>query len=408
MGSRKEKREISEMNETISEMPSKILLAVDAVNKGNEEVKDLLRILIEEIRKSREERKSVTDVLLETVTKKLDSNASAITQSIKIAAKDSSRKRISSSEVQGAKRSIMVLWRNTINTRKQAYWNYYRAQQISETFEDLLSQDPPKMPRKFLPKMIVNEPEEELEIRKHLSIEKFKAEINLQRIRAEKYKERYLKIDEDMIGKINAIFKEGISEVLKDQWMEECAAQKDISAKIFSDKREWFLENASSEFRQEQDDNNYEEKNRHPAIGPKGKVSQRKEDPTNGGHRSADETNTRQDFWHNQQTEKEAQLACTKKLEQIWEQPRERTTKLPPECPPPPIRNRSHSRNQNRKDVKFEAGAITAERNLANLNAQEEDNGITRDQENGAEGRRNDGNNNFLCGPQGAMNNHNQ
>ena len=149
--------------------------------------------------------------------------------------------------------------------------------------------------------MIVNEPEDELEIRKHLSIEKFKAEINLQRIRAEKYKERYLKIDEDMIGKINATFKEGISEVLKDQWMEECAAQEDISAKISSDKREWFLENASSEFRQEQDDNNYEEKNRHPAIGPKGKVSQRKEDPTNGGHRSADETNTCQDFWPNQQ-----------------------------------------------------------------------------------------------------------
>ena len=76
--------------------------------------------------------------------------------------------------------------------------------------------------------------------------------------------------------------------------------------------------------------------------------------------------------------------------------------------PPPPIRNRSHSRSQNRKDVKFEAGAITAESKSANLIVQEEDNGITRDQENGAEGRRNDGNNNFLCGAQGAMNNNNQ
>ena len=64
--------------------------------------------------------------------------------------------------------------------------------------------------------MIVNEPEDELKIRKQISIEKFKTEINLQRIRAEKYKERYLKTDEDMIGKINVTFKEGISEVLKD------------------------------------------------------------------------------------------------------------------------------------------------------------------------------------------------
>ena len=149
MSSGKEKREISEINKTVSEIPSKILLVVDAVNKGSEKVKDLLWILIEEIRKSREERKSVTDILLETVTKRLDSNTSTITQSIKIAAEDSSRKRISSSEVHVAKRSVMVLWRNTINTRKQASWNYYRAQQISETFEDLLSQDPPKLPRKF-------------------------------------------------------------------------------------------------------------------------------------------------------------------------------------------------------------------------------------------------------------------
>ena len=76
--------------------------------------------------------------------------------------------------------------------------------------------------------------------------------------------------------------------------------------------------------------------------------------------------------------------------------------------PPPPRCNRSQSQSQNRRDVKFEVGAITAERNLTNLNAQEEDNGITRDQENEAEGRRNDGNNNFLCHAQGAMNNNNQ
>ena len=72
--------------------------------------------------------------------------------------------------------------------------------------------------------MIVNEPEDELEIWKQLSIEKFKTEINLQRIRAERYKERYLKIDEGMIGKMNATFREGISQVLKDQWMEKCTA----------------------------------------------------------------------------------------------------------------------------------------------------------------------------------------
>ena len=69
----------------------------------------------------------------------------------------------------------------------------------------------------------------------------------------------------------------------------------------------------------------------------------------------------------------------------------------------PPRSNRSQSRSQNRRDIMFEVGAITAERNLTNLNAQEEDNGIIRDQENEAEGRRNEGSNNFLFHAQGAI-----
>ena len=215
-----------------------------------------------------------------------------------------------------------------------------------------------------------------------------------------------------MIGKINATFKEGISEVrkfgsseVKDQWMEECAAQEVILVKIFSDKRDWFLENASSEFRQEQGDNDYEEKNRRPAIGPKGEVSQRKEDHANGGCRSADETSTRQDFWPDQQQNRKHNWHAPRNWKRTWNN---RGRGRPNYCRNAPTRrNRSQSRSQNRRDVRFEVGAITAEHNVTNLNAQEEVNGINHDQENEEEGRRNDGNNNFLCHAQGAMNNNN-
>ena len=55
--------------------------------------------------------------------------------------------------------------------------------------------DPPRMPRKFLPRLIKNENQVELEIRRQLAIEKFKSEINIQKKRSEKYQERFMKTD---------------------------------------------------------------------------------------------------------------------------------------------------------------------------------------------------------------------
>ena len=47
------------------------------------------------------------------------------------------------------------------------------------------------MPRKFLPKVIPNENKEEAAIRQQLSLEKFKAEISLQKIRPKEYLEPF-------------------------------------------------------------------------------------------------------------------------------------------------------------------------------------------------------------------------
>ena len=57
-----------------------------------------------------------------------------------------------------------------------------------------MENDPPKMSRKFLLKSIRNEDAEETVIRQALAVEKFKTEINLQKIRLEKYRERFSKI----------------------------------------------------------------------------------------------------------------------------------------------------------------------------------------------------------------------
>ena len=84
------------------------------------------------------------------------------------------------------KQHISTLWKNTLNSRKQAFFQYYKAKNIAEIFTELLKENPPKMPRKFLPKLIPNENKEETAIRQQ-SLEKFKAEIKLQKIRSQKY-----------------------------------------------------------------------------------------------------------------------------------------------------------------------------------------------------------------------------
>ena len=214
---------------------------------------------------------------MNTVATKLDSYTSTVTESIKTITEESPKRTVNNAEIRAAKRTLSDLWTNTINTRKQAYWQYYRAQKTSEVFEDLLQQDPPKMQRKFLPKQIENEPDEELEMRRQLSIEKFRAEINLLKVRAEKYEEKLKKIDENRASKIESTFKEETAMSLTHLWTQECQQQEDISATVFTAKKNWFLENTSSEYRSDVRNRNkdsYKNKKRDPFRKQKSRKSQ--------------------------------------------------------------------------------------------------------------------------------------
>ena len=79
--------------------------------------------------------------------------------------------------------------------------------------------DPLRMPRKFLRTFIKNENKEELEIRRQLAIEKFKSEINLQEKRSEKYQERFMKIDAEMITYLTGHFENNeVCDALIKEW----------------------------------------------------------------------------------------------------------------------------------------------------------------------------------------------
>lgn len=77
--------------------------------------------------------------------------------------------------------NIKTLWRNTISTRKQPFWQHHRAnKKTHETFSNLLQMETPWMLRKFSPRFIKNENKDELKTRHQLAVETFTSEINHQ------------------------------------------------------------------------------------------------------------------------------------------------------------------------------------------------------------------------------------
>ena len=111
------------------------------------------------------------------------------------------------------------------------------------------------MPRKSLPKILPNENKEETAIRQQLSLEKLKAEISLQKIRSQKYLERFQTLDADMIAHFTMNYDNDIGNSLTKLWENVCLKEQQKSVNIFDRKREWYLNKTNTEFR-----NNSEER----------------------------------------------------------------------------------------------------------------------------------------------------
>ena len=159
----------NEMTELLSEIPGQLMLLVKSVDRGNQVTHQLLQCILEEL-KTKETTES-SSKLFEVVTENSNKVSQAVTEGIKPIEKSNVTSNRLLSEAKTNSEGMSILWQNTLNSRKQAFWQYYRAQQVPD--------DSSEMPRKFLPRSVRNEDAKETEIRQALSIEKFKTEINL-------------------------------------------------------------------------------------------------------------------------------------------------------------------------------------------------------------------------------------
>ena len=167
------------INKLLTEHNAQFAIVVNTIEKGNEETHNSLRKLIEEVKQQSKVKLQINDKTINAIATNSKETGQLITETLRKAKQTPSNNEKHKNQTKKEKLNIETLWRNTINTRKQAFWQHHKAKRTYETFSNLLVMDPPRMPRKFLPKFIENENEEELEIRRQLAIEKFKSEINL-------------------------------------------------------------------------------------------------------------------------------------------------------------------------------------------------------------------------------------
>ena len=143
----------NEINYTMEEIPSKLLLVVNAINKGNAKTHQLLQTLIEEVQASNRKQNNVVEHVLQTISKNSARISTAIQEGFQEVENRNVEKGKIDTNANKIKQHISTLWENTLNSRKQAIFQYYKAKNIAEIFTELLKENPPKMPRKFLPKI---------------------------------------------------------------------------------------------------------------------------------------------------------------------------------------------------------------------------------------------------------------
>ena len=74
---------LNELNETMEEIPAKLMLIINAIDKGNAETHGLLRTLINEIKDSNSKQYRLSEQLIETISNNANDVATAVKTGIK-------------------------------------------------------------------------------------------------------------------------------------------------------------------------------------------------------------------------------------------------------------------------------------------------------------------------------------
>ncbi len=133
------------------------------------------------------------------------------------------------SKVRDYKKKINKIWSDTLNKRKLAFFNKLVARGTAEHYADFLKKDVPFFPKKFCPKAVSGESEEEARLKINLAKNKVETEIGILQLRARKHEENMVNLDSKISEEIAKCEEPSIRELLQTLWAEDITKQEEIS-----------------------------------------------------------------------------------------------------------------------------------------------------------------------------------
>lgn len=239
--------------DTQEDIPQDIILLKeisDKIGTLNETVSNLgatlckISLDMEENRKAQLTNKPVENVpdMFKSIMENLKSEMSKMYTEILNAKQEGNNREMDIEMEAMDRRNKFDTWERDLNTRKFNYWNYLKHRNEANTYKEWLMADPPFIPRKFREKPITGEPQEQLEIRRELAVQKMRAEIRILECKATQNEDKYRKIDDTIVEKIHKIKPTVIGEKLSEMWQTECKTEEEKSKAIWLKKEEWLKE----------------------------------------------------------------------------------------------------------------------------------------------------------------------
>ena len=145
-----------------------------------------------------------------------------------------------------AKKIINISWKKSLNQRRQHKYQQLRNENTSAFYCEWIETGS-FIPRKFRPKIIPKEPQNQMNIRINLAKQKMKTEAELCVLRAKKHVEKLERIDATMIAEISTLYEGALAEELKEMYRQDC---KLCDAKSATDghKQAMWLQNLPSSY----------------------------------------------------------------------------------------------------------------------------------------------------------------
>ena len=132
-----------------------------------------------------------------------------------------------------------VVRNKELNERKIAFYNYMHNSDRMEIYNEMLKQDPPRLPARFIPKEIRNEPRVEFEARQKLETAKLTCYLECLENRGKLAKEKYLLVDTKVLTDIeNSNAGEAEKDRQRKVWTEKTTQEEEISRKLWFKKRD--------------------------------------------------------------------------------------------------------------------------------------------------------------------------